>query len=348
MQCRPFIPVSMLAISVLFVGSVHAEEPGVPHAKPPIGVFGALPHTRGDVMLSYRFHRNSEDGLMVGDERVDAAEVAALTSFAVIPLSADSDTHVFEVMWVPFEEITFVLGLPYVVKQMEQLQLSSGIVYRTSAQGFGDLDVSLLYRVFEDDWSRVHLNLGMSFPTGTINATDTSPANGDLLERLPYDMQLGSGTFDIRPGFTYNGFWSGNAWGTQIIGLLHAGTNSAGYTLGNAYQITAWLGRRWLPWLNTAFRLDWQQWSDPTGEDNLVALLFAGGTSEAVNSPAYVADLQGGRRLDALFSLDVYITGGALEGTRLAIEAGLPAYQSLDGPQLRTKWLLTAGLQYAF
>jgi len=26
----------------------------------------------------------------------------------------------------------------------------------------------------------------------------------------------------------------------------------------------------------------------------------------------------------------------------------LPAFQDLDGPQLRTEWLLTTGVQYAF
>lgn len=340
--------VMIVAVSMLVAGLARAEHGLFPDVRAPIGVFGEAVHAKGDVMISYRYQRIVYDDMMVGDEIVSTPKLAALTSFAVLPTRMESNHHIFEINWVPFEETTLILAIPYITKSMTQRYLSGGFDYTTSVHGFGDLELTLLYRVFESKLSRVQLNLGVSLPTGTINATAGSPANGSPLERLPYMMQLGSGTFDIRPGFTYNGFLSGYTWGTQVTGVLHAGTNGAGYTLGNRYDVTGWYGRRWYDWLNTAFRLDWQQWSDPTGEDSLVALLAASGTSDAVNSPAYVADLQGGRRLDALFSLDFYIGGGMLEGTRLAIEGGLPIYQSLDGPQLRAQWLLSAGLQYAF
>ena len=39
---------------------------------------------------------------------------------------------------------------------------------------------------------------------------------------------------------------------------------------------------------------------------------------------------------------------GPLAGTRFAVEGGVPVYQNLDGPQLETDWVLTAGFQYAF
>lgn len=37
-----------------------------------------------------------------------------------------------------------------------------------------------------------------------------------------------------------------------------------------------------------------------------------------------------------------------MKGAKLAIEGGFPVYQSLDGPQLETDWLITAGLKWAF
>ena len=66
------------------------------------------------------------------------------------------------------------------------------------------------------------------------------------------------------------------------------------------------------------------------------------------DSPLANPNLQAFRRLDALFGFDFYVTGGRFEGVRLSVEAGLPAYQSVDGPQFRNRWSLTAGLQYAF
>ena len=92
------------------------------------------------------------------------------------------------------------------------------------------------------------------------------------------------------------------------------------------------------PWLATSFRLDWSQDFDPDGVDALLS---------PARSPAEDPTLQAGMRLDALFGVDIYFDGAGLQGTRLSVEAGLPAYQRLDGPQLRSDWRLTAGLQYA-
>jgi hypothetical protein len=333
-----------MLVLLLLVGPVSAEEQAaadeerrLPDLIPPVGVFGELVHSKGEIMLSYRYHRDSLDGVLIGS--IEIAPPLLTGAYASVPFEMASNTHVFEVMWVPLEEITFVLSLPFLDKEMRQIDSITGFSYSTSASGFGDLGLSLLYRVFEDHRSRVHLNLGLTVPTGSINESSTTPHAPTQLTRLPYDMQLGSGTVDLIAGFTYNGFWRGLAWGTQMTGRLHAGTNDNGYKQGNEYDLTAWFGRRWLPWLNTAFRLDWRHWFNPIGQDYLLDPTF---------SFANDAGKQGGRRLDALFSVDFLVTGGALRGTKFGVEAGFPAYQYLDGPQLRTKWVLTAGAAYAF
>ena len=57
---------------------------------------------------------------------------------------------------------------------------------------------------------------------------------------------------------------------------------------------------------------------------------------------------RGGDRLDLLFGFNLYASGETLTGHRLALEGGFPIYESLDGPQLETDWLITVGWQYAF
>jgi len=42
------------------------------------------------------------------------------------------------------------------------------------------------------------------------------------------------------------------------------------------------------------------------------------------------------------------IPSGPGKGVRLGVEALLPLYRHLDGPQLETDWTLIAGIQYAF
>jgi hypothetical protein len=138
---------------------------------------------------------------------------------------------------------------------------------------------------------------------------------------------------------TYNGQRASWFWGSQILGRLHAGTNSKGYRCGNRYDLQAWAGRDWLPWFGSSFRLHWQQWFNINGEDAAQA---------SRRDPTMDPTRQAGRRLDTLFGIDFFAYGGRFKGVRLAVEAGLPAYQSLDGPQPRTSWLVSTGIEYAF
>jgi hypothetical protein len=57
---------------------------------------------------------------------------------------------------------------------------------------------------------------------------------------------------------------------------------------------------------------------------------------------------RGGDRVDVLVGVNLYARSGFIKGQRLAVEAGMPVYQSLDGPQLQTDFTLTVGWQYAW
>ncbi len=314
------------------------EEPR--EVLPPIGVFGERVHHRRGIKLSFRYEHLSNAGLLIGDERVDPEAYLLASSYQEVPFSSSEDRVTFEVAWVPADELTLVLRVPFVDKEAVHLIEEGGGVraFGTRATGFGDVNLSLLYHVYQERHARLHLNLGLNLPSGssTVSSTRSDPM---VLERLPYSMQLGSGTVDLIPGFTYNGDWKLIIWGAQVEGELRAGTNNQGYTLGNRYRATSWLGVRWVEWMHAGFRLEWMHWFNAEGGDPLM---------DPTRSPDFDSMLLAGRRLDTLFSLDFYAPFGPLAGTRVSIEGGLPAYQNLDGPQLRAEWLLTVGLQYAF
>ena len=333
------IQILSILVATCLLWGARAEGSALPEVHPPIGVFGSTIHTRGDVMLSYRFNRQDFDGLMDGTRDLSDAEVS--TDYDVIPTALRVTTHYFEAMWAPVEEFTVVVSLPFYEKSLDWQPREgvAGSAENTTINGFGDISLNFLYRVFDDDSGRLHLNVGLGFPSGSTSESAMTPTSDGRLERLPYVMQLGSGTIDIKPGATYNGYWRGMNWGAQILGVLHAGTNSENYTKGNEYSITGWVGRKWSRWFGTAFRLAWQQAFNPEGFDDRML---------TTDSPLANPNLQAFRRLDALFGFDFYVTGGRFEGVRLSVEAGLPAYQSVDGPQFRNRWSLTAGLQYAF
>ena len=337
--------VSLLAALSLALASAvaFAERLDSDDVQPPIGVFGEAVHDSGQVKLSYRLQVENREGLLEGKTRVQPSQIEAGYPGGSIPLSFRSYAHVIELSWKPSDAITLFITLPFYERSLEQYVESTDERYTNSVRGFGDVVLNGLYSVFADDIHRVHLNLGLSLPSGSTNESAEAPAgitgvSAGSLQRLPYLMQLGSGTLSLQPGFTYNGRYRLTFWGGQILGVLQAGTNSERYKAGNTYAVSTWVGRRWTEWLRTSFRLKWHQWFDPTGADDQL---------NPALSPLADPSLQAGRRLDALFGMDFYVVGGRLKGSRISVEAGLPAIQDLAGPQLRTDWLLTVGFQFA-
>ncbi len=102
--------------------------------------------------------------------------------------------------------------------------------------------------------------------------------------------------------------------------------------------------RRLTDWVSVSLRVDYQQWNDIRGKDDALDVPALGRPIV----PTAFPDLRGGERLDVLLGANFLVGHGPLAGHRLALEAGVPAYQDLDGPQLETDWLFTLGWQYAF
>ena len=136
-----------------------------------------------------------------------------------------------------------------------------GARFSTEADGIGDIRISGLYRLPDRGGHTVHLSAGLSLPTGSIDERDATPMGPD--QKLPYPMQLGSGTWDLFGGITYRSMSGPWQWGGQADGLFRLGENENDYTLGNRFHLTGWLGRKLLPWLNVSGRLDWNL---PAGE----------------------------------------------------------------------------------
>ena len=66
------------------------------------------------------------------------------------------------------------------------------------------------------------MDLGITAPTGSTTETDRvlTPMNMTPTVRIPYAMQLGSGTWDAKPGITYNGNAKNFTWGAQYMGTF--------------------------------------------------------------------------------------------------------------------------------
>jgi hypothetical protein len=100
----------------------------------------------------------------------------------------------------------------------------------------------------------------------------------------------------------------------------------------------AWL-RQLTDWFAPSLRVDGRIWGNVHGADPAIDPKF---------DPEGDPHRQGGRRVDLLAGTNFYVPSGVLKGVRLSLEAGVPVYESLNGPQLSTRWLFSAGLTYSF
>jgi hypothetical protein len=319
-------------------GTEHAGGPG---AHAPIGVMGDHTHERHEIMLSYRYMRMRMGGMRDGDDRVSASSV--LGDYIVSPTSMDMDMHMFGAMVAPTDGVTLMLMVPIVELEMNH-RARTGARFTTYADGVGDVTAAALIDLWEVEGHQVHGQIGISFPTGSISESDRTPLSMGNRVRLPYPMQLGSGTYDFLPGLTYTGYENAWSWGAQAKGQIRLNENHAQYRQGNEYLVTAWGGYTINEWVSVSARLEWQQQLNYRGRDASIATV-------AMGTPIIPTADTGRRafqRLDVLAGVNFQLPSGPLDGVRFAIEAGLPTYQHLDGPGLETDWITTVGVQYAF
>lgn len=307
---------------------------GRPDGHAPIGVMGDHSHKKGEFMFSYRYMLMEMNGNRSGTNSISNAEV--LQDFMVTPDKMTMQMHMFGGMYAVDDNLTLMAMVPYVVKEMDHIT-RSGASFTTTSEGFGDISTTALYKILDQNQQRIHLNLGVSFPTGSINERDNTPAGTNQI--LPYPMQIGSGTFDLLPGITYLGQSGENSWGSQLLATVRLGENDNSYKLGDQLQLSAWVARNLNNWLASSIRLKGRTWGNINGADSRL---------NPAMIPTADPNLRGGTQLDLGIGLNLYAPEGDLKGSRLALEFELPLYRDLNGPQLENDWLLTIGLQTSF
>jgi hypothetical protein len=208
-----------------------------------------------------------------------------------------------------------------------------------STDGFGDVSIVGLFRVYEDGINHIHVNFGLSLPTGssTEQMNMLSPMGTYMAMRANYGMQLGTGTYDFLPGVTYTGakdLWS---WGALYRGRFALDSNQ-GYHWGDINQLSGWLGYTFVPGVTATARIAGTVQGKIDGKDPQIF----GGMQGAY--PGWY----GGERVDLFGGIEIAGHQFGLGHTKLAIEAGFPVYQDLNGPQIGESWQLNAALGIMF
>ena len=343
-----------------------------PDSHAPFGVMGDHAHDAGELMLSYRFMGMAMDGLLDGTDTISTEE--ALLHYQMVPTTMQMQMHSFGAMFAPHDSVTLMVMTSYRSNFMEMEGAhthSSGDHdhpvghQEMESAGLGDLRLSALIPLLNAANVDLILNAGVSIPTGAIDVEGTHGGNELII--LPYPMQLGSGSFELRPAVTFagtNGFWS---YGAQARAAIPLKENSRDYRLAPIVGSTLWGARKLNDWLSISVRGSIQNWGNittsaehreiETSEDehdhatDHSHAAPAAPTQTIYMSPTMDPNLQGGTRANLAAGVNFIVPdrfGSILAGQRLAVELQTPIYQNLDGPQMALGWTIVAGWQYAF
>ncbi len=334
-----------IGLGVLLLSSAPAAAQWTssrPDGHAPIGVMGDHRHEGGEIMLSYRYMRMDMDGSRFGTERItDQSVVASPTfGFLVTPTRMPMSMHMLGAMVAPSDAVTLMAMVPILQQDMDHITRAGGTrenpAFTTSSSGIGDVRVGGLIRLATFGSQSLHLNAGVGIPTGSIDEQDVLPTSAGQPVRLPYPMQVGSGTWDAMPGITYLGQGGDWSWGGQATAIFRLGTNDNDYRLGHRYGATAWGARRLGRHLSLSLRLDGLRVENVEGADPAPSV-------NPVVVPTARTDLRSGTRLDGGVGINVYLPRA--KGLRFAAELLGPLVQDLSGPQLETDWTLILGSQ---
>jgi len=362
---RKFSAICLLALSIhvsaladthsvdgVVASPIHADG----HA--PIGVMGDHMHKKGEWMLSYRIMTMTMQGNQSGGSSVSPEDIATSVpnrffgmpmqppTLRVVPTEMRMDMHMVGAMYAPADWITLMAMTMYQKKDMDLVTFQGAMgttrlgEFSTRSDGLGDSQLGALIALHGSDGQNLHLNVGVSIPTGSITEEDTvlTPMGTRPTIRLPYSMQLGSGTWDFLPGITWSASRDLAGFGLQYRGVIRIDENDEGYALGDEHHVTGWASYSWRDSLSTSLRLTASTVADISGIDS------------AIVAPVQTADPlnYGGERIDAGIGVNYVAQSGIFRGHRLAAEFSVPAYQHLNGVQLETDWNLMVGWQYAF
>lgn len=359
--------IRLLASAALLCGALpaiaHEGDGGsVTYASDhaPIGVMADHRHKKGEWMTSYRYMHMDMSGNRDGDDSLSPEDIVTTVTnpFAnpplmpptlrVVPTDMPMQMHMVGGMYGLTDRITLMAMGMYVSKEMDHITFQGPMgtmrlgEFTTETAGIGDTTIGAIIGLDDGSYEHRQINLGLalSLPTGSIEETDQilTPMGTTPNPRLPYPMQLGSGSFDLKPSLTARSRTGDWTYGAQASAILRLDENDEGYTLGDVAEATAWLAYEPQPWVSFSGRLKARSVGQIDGDDPLI------------RAPVQTADPanHGGETVEALLGINLAGQTGWQKGHRVAAELGLPVMRDLNGPQMETDLTFTLGWQKAF
>ena len=340
------------------------------HGAPvPAGImFGHMMNQADEIMVGYRYQYAVQSGSMLNG--TDPVNDAVLVSNACNgfpngclyrPTKMHMQMHMLNLMYAPTDWLNLMImpqlmsmdmdmsnALRPYANQTEENEYGGHDGASHTSNGLGDTTIAALVKVMDVDQHHVHVGFAASAPTGDIDieltpgqlestsSTQIKPGSAVLQD---YGMQLGSGTWDLKPSLTYTGQLENWSWGAQLRGTKRLGKNKNGYSYGDIFQATGWGSYQIFNWLSASVRGIYT-WQDRIhGQSN---------QNHEISATVDYPSNYGGRYWDVGFGLNLSIPEGQFSGHNISVEWLQPVSTDYNGYQLDRDGALAVTWNFAF
>lgn len=304
-------------------------------------------HKTGDWMFEYRFMRMNQSGMLQGQKSVSPESLLFNPEYTDeegnlrdnVPTDMIMDMHMVMAMYSFTDKMTWMVMANYLANEMDMIMqmppgdsmgmdggdmdMAEGMTEPMfmESSGLGDTQIAVMYKLDEYLLFNPLLTVMLNLPTGSIDETD---ANGNV---LPYDMQLGSGSYDLQPSFTMSNTVRNWDFGYELSYLYRLCDNKENYNLGNKYRIQGWTRHRLGERAKVRFAINYNNWEKIQGRD------------ERLNDNT---DNYGGMRADFVAGISYdFAFGLTING-----QYSIPFHQDLNGIQMETDNIVELAAQY--
>ena len=349
-MARRSVLTGLLAVFALTAGSVAAQDEehlfdrNRPDGFGPPGVAGHFTLDAGELLWNFTYSREEMLGNRIGTQPISQAEL--LDVFPVAPLSMLSQTLDLELRYGLTDRLTLAASMPFIYRDdtnaVDEASFIGNFtvtsVFGSFTNDIGDVKVSTLWNVLDSGPHVLSLGIGASIPTGEIDERGRTATSERA--QLPFNMQTGSGSWEVLPSLSFMTQNEFGTFGAQISSTFHVNDNDRGYKLGDRFDMTAWVSYNVMDeWISLSARVVREEWGSVAGLDP---------ETNTLEDPRADPFATGGTLVQLPIGFTLYVREGALEGHRFSVEYFQPVHQDLNGPQLQVDNVVTIGWQVAF
>ena len=307
-------------------------------------------HGAGNFMFQYHFMHMNMKNLINQSTSLNASSTVLPGGdfqFMMAPTNMDMDMNMFMTMFGITERLTLMAMFNYQSNNMEMISNNSDY-FSMKSEGMADTDISLVFNAT----SRLVTNLALSLPTGDINQRATMTMGGVTQQTTqPYAMQLGSGTYDLKPAINYS---SGGkvSWGGQAQYTWRLGTNENNYTLGNRLDTDTWLKWAFNKHSNVSAKINWLNQGPIKGRNTDIATTMQMTNPSMPNmnmsmntNPLADPANYGGNYINWALGFSGTSRNG---GINFNMAVGAPLYQKVNGLQMKNRLMISSAINWMF